>query len=113
MKFAARAALIAYLTMTGVGAGAVSATGIMVQDARGREVNVDNPQRIVSIGGAVTEILYALGAEDRIVAVDTTSLYPPKAMADKPNVGYMRQLLAEGVLGLNPQLVLAIAGSGP
>lgn len=89
------------------------AEDIIVHDARGRDVTIGHPTRIVSIGGAVTEILYALGVEDRVVAVDTTSLYPPKAMVDKPNVGYMRQLSAEGVLGLDPQLVLAIAGSGP
>ncbi|MDB5619413.1 hemin ABC transporter substrate-binding protein [Tardiphaga sp.] len=89
------------------------AEDVIIHDARGRDVAIGHPTRIVSIGGAVTEILYALGVEHRIVAVDTTSLYPPKAMADKPNVGYMRQLSAEGVLGLNPQLVLAIAGAGP
>jgi iron complex transport system substrate-binding protein len=92
---------------------AAPAEDALIRDARGREVSIGHPTRIVSIGGAVTEILYALGAEDRIVAVDTTSLYPPRAMVAKPNVGYMRQLSAEGVLGLNPQLVLAIAGSGP
>jgi iron complex transport system substrate-binding protein len=92
---------------------AAAAEDVVIHDARGRDVTIGHPTRIVSIGGAVTEILYALGAEDRIVAVDTTSLYPPQAMADKPNVGYMRQLSAEGVLGLHPQLVLAIAGSGP
>lgn len=86
---------------------------VTVHDARGRDVAVDNPQRIVSIGGALTEILYALGAEDRVVGVDSSSQFPAKVMTDKPNVGYMRQLSAEGVLGLNPQLVLAIAGSGP
>ena len=50
---------------------------------------------------------------DRIVAVDTTSLYPAEALQQKPNVGYMRALSAEGVLGLNPSLVLAIEGAGP
>lgn len=69
--------------------------------------------RIVAIGGAVTEILYALGHDKEIVGVDTTSLYPPQAMKAKANVGYMRQLSAEGVLGLNPSVVIAIAGSGP
>jgi iron complex transport system substrate-binding protein len=57
--------------------------------------------------------LYALGLSDRIVAIDTTSLYPARALKEKPNVGYMRALAAEGVLGLNPSLVLAIDGSGP
>jgi iron complex transport system substrate-binding protein len=84
-----------------------------VRDARNREVTIENPSRIVSIGGAITEILYALGLEDRIVGVDTTSVYPAAALSGKPNVGYMRQLSAEGVLGLNPSLVFAMQGSGP
>ncbi len=68
--------------------------------------------RIVSIGGSVTEIVYALGAADRLVAVDTTSIYPAEARA-LPNVGYMRALAAEGVLSLKPDLILTIEGSGP
>jgi iron complex transport system substrate-binding protein len=69
--------------------------------------------RIVSIGGAVTEILYGLGADKTIVAVDTTSLYPPRAQSEKASVGYMRALSAEGVLGLRTSLILATEGSGP
>src|SRR5215510_1153296 len=69
--------------------------------------------RIVSIGGAVTEILYALGLEQRIVAVDATSHYPPQALREKRNVGYFRALSPEGVLALNPSLILAIEGAGP
>src|SRR5262245_15288290 len=69
--------------------------------------------RIVSVGGAATEILYALGLEARVIAVDTTSLYPARALKEKPNVGYMRQLSPEGVLGLAPTLILAAEGSGP
>ena len=93
--------------------GAASGAGITVHDARNRDVTVTDSGRIVSIGGAITEILYALGFEDRLAGVDSTSLYPPAALRDKPNVGYMRQLSAEGVLGLNPTLVLAAQGSGP
>ena len=70
------------------------------------------PQRIVSVGGAVTEILYALGEGERIAAVDTTSLYPPEAKAH-PNVGYIRALSAEGVLSLSPDMILMEAGAGP
>jgi iron complex transport system substrate-binding protein len=92
---------------------AASAAGITVHDARDRDVTISDPARIVSIGGAITEILYALGFEDRIAGVDTTSLYPAEALREKANVGYMRQLSAEGVLGLNPSLVLAMQGSGP
>jgi iron complex transport system substrate-binding protein len=89
------------------------ADNITVKDAAGRSIAITDPGRIVSVGGAVTEILYALGLESRIVAVDSTSLYPPRALAEKPSVGYMRQLSPEGVLGLGPSLVLAAEGSGP
>jgi iron complex transport system substrate-binding protein len=94
-------------------AGAARAASITVHDARDRDIRIENPTRIVSIGGAITEILYALGFEDRLAGVDSTSLYPTAALRDKPNVGYMRQLSAEGVLGLNPSLVMAMQGSGP
>ncbi|MGQ4274243.1 heme/hemin ABC transporter substrate-binding protein [Terrihabitans sp. B22-R8] len=70
------------------------------------------PKRIVSIGGAVTEILYRLGLQDSIVAVDETSLYPPET-ASKSNVGYMRALSAEGVLATSPDLILMEDGAGP
>ncbi|MDY8110178.1 ABC transporter substrate-binding protein [Fulvimarina sp. 2208YS6-2-32] len=70
-------------------------------------------ERIVSIGGAITEILYALGEDERIVAVDTTSRYPAEALAQKPDTGYLRRLSAEGVLSLAPDLVLMEEGAGP
>lgn len=72
----------------------------------------DKAARIVSIGGTVTEILYALGQEERIVAVDSTSTYPAAA-AQKPDVGYIRQLSAEGVLSQKPELIVAEEGAGP
>ncbi len=92
---------------------AAEPAAVTVTDAAGRPVAISDPSRIVSVGGAVTEILYALGLERRIIAVDTTSVYPPRVLAEKPSVGYMRQLSPEGVLGLGPSLVLAAEGSGP
>lgn len=68
--------------------------------------------RLVSIGGAVTEIVYALQEGDRLVARDSTSLYPPEA-EKLPDVGYMRALSPEGVIALNPSAILAVEGSGP
>lgn len=62
-------------------------------------------ERIVSIGGDVTEIAFALGAGDELIARDSTSLQPA-AVKPLPDVGYMRQLNAEGILALNPTLVL-------
>jgi iron complex transport system substrate-binding protein len=81
--------------------------------ARSGEAPPIDSSRIVSIGGAVTETIYALGLEGRIVGVDTTSLYPPEALKRVPNVGYMRALSAEGILSLKPSWVIAIDGSGP
>ncbi|MEM7207443.1 MAG: ABC transporter substrate-binding protein [Pseudomonadota bacterium] len=73
----------------------------------------DKPaQRIVSVGGAVTEIIYALGAQARIVGVDTTSLWP-ESTRGLPQVGYLRNLSAEGVLSLNPDLVITTVDAGP
>lgn len=71
-----------------------------------------NGQRVVSIGGAVTEIVAALDGFCRVVATDTTSLYP-RAVFDLPRVGYMRTLAAEGIVALGPSLVLASDRAGP
>lgn len=69
-------------------------------------------QRVVVAGGAITEMVYALGAADSLVGVDTTSLYP--SAADKlPKIGYFRQLSAEGILSLNPSLLLVSDQAGP
>lgn len=68
--------------------------------------------RIVSLGGAVTETAFALGAGDAVVAVDASSLYP-EAATTRPKVGYFRTLAAEGILSTRPTVVLAADGSGP
>ncbi|MBX3518446.1 MAG: ABC transporter substrate-binding protein [Xanthobacteraceae bacterium] len=83
-----------------------------VKDAAGKTVEISDTSKIVTIGGAVTEIVYALGFGDRVVAVDITSTYPA-SVKSLPSVGYMRTLSPEGVLALAPTLVLAIEGSGP
>ena len=69
-------------------------------------------ERVASIGSSVTEIVYLLGQQDRLVARDTTSTEPPEALA-LPDLGYLRALSAEGVLSLRPDLVLMSADSGP
>lgn len=68
--------------------------------------------RVVSVGGAVTETIYALGQESKIVGTDTSSVFP-EAAAKLPQVGYQRTLSAEGVLSLKPSIVLAMAEAGP
>ncbi|MGK5048908.1 heme/hemin ABC transporter substrate-binding protein [Janthinobacterium sp. GB4P2] len=69
-------------------------------------------RRIVSVGGALTEIVYALEAQGELVGVDTTSLYPIVAQ-QLPQVGYARTLSAEGVLSLAPTQLIATEEAGP
>ncbi len=68
--------------------------------------------RMVAAGGSMTEIIYFLGAEERLIAVDTTSTYPAEATA-LPNVGYVRNVSAEGLLSLSPTLIIGEDDMGP
>ncbi|MCV3274005.1 heme/hemin ABC transporter substrate-binding protein [Roseobacter sinensis] len=68
--------------------------------------------RVVSLGGSVTEIVFALGEEHRLVGRDTTSSFPAAA-EDLPDVGYIRALSPEGVLSIQPDLILSEEGAGP
>lgn len=68
--------------------------------------------RVLSIGGGVTEVVAALGEAGRLVGRDTTSTYPATVTA-LPDVGYMRALSPEGVLSVAPDLILLTEGAGP
>ena len=68
--------------------------------------------RIVSLNGDITEILFALGLGDQIVAVDASSNYPEEANS-LPNLGYQRTLSAEAILSYAPTLVIANQDAGP
>jgi len=61
--------------------------------------------RIVSLGGTLTEIVYALGEEKQLVAVDVTSTYPEAASA-LTNLGHASGISAESILGSNPTHVI-------
>ena len=68
--------------------------------------------RVVTIGGPITETVYALGEGGRVVGTDRSSLFPEAILAG-PRLDYFRQTSAEGVLALRPTLVLAVEGTGP
>jgi iron complex transport system substrate-binding protein len=70
------------------------------------------PTHVVSLGGDVTEIAFALGKGDAVAAVDVTSTYPEAALK-LPKVGYVRALSAEGILAMKPDLILASGDAGP
>jgi len=69
--------------------------------------------RIAVAGGSITEIIYFLGEQNRLVAVDQTSNYPDEALQRFPSLGYVRNLSAEGVLSLSPSLLLGEHDMGP
>ena len=79
--------------------------------AEGASVLPDT-SRVASVGGSITEIVYVLGEEAKLVARDSTSVYPEAALK-LPDVGYMRALSPEGVLSISPTGILALEGSGP
>ena len=68
--------------------------------------------RIISAGSTITELLFALGADKKVIAVDLTSRH----YLDKreiPVLGYHRQLGAEGLLALSPTHLIGSAEMGP
>jgi iron complex transport system substrate-binding protein len=70
------------------------------------------PQRIVCIGEAYNEMIYALGAQANLVGVDYSSTYPAE-IKNLPTVGYHRALSAEGILSLKPTLIIHDNNIGP
>ncbi|SEL20931.1 iron complex transport system substrate-binding protein [Bosea lupini] len=102
----AAAAVVSLLALGGLSGSLESLAVVAPAQAQAAE-------RIVAAGGVVTEVLYALGQQDKVVGVDTTSQWPPDALKDKKSVGYVRALSAEGVLSLKPSQVIAAEGAGP
>jgi len=70
------------------------------------------PVRLVSLNGTVTEILFSLGLGERIVGVDTSSIFPPNATKIK-KIGYQRTLTSEGILSFNPTHIIGTDTAGP
>ena len=63
-------------------------------------------KKIVSLGGTMTEIIFALGDGDKVVGVDSTSVHPKKALSLK-QLGYRQNISIEGIASLKPDLVFA------
>ena len=89
-----------------------SALAGTIVDSKEQTITVDNPQRIVTVASNVTETVFALGVGERVVGLDSSSLHPPEAQS-LPKVGYFRQINAEGILSLSPDLVIATDAAGP
>lgn len=93
-------------------AWAQSAAATHLEDASGRKVQIRDAKRVVTLGGGITEIVYALKAGSRVVGTDITSVYPREVLR-LPKVGQDRRVSAEGVIALNPSLVIASKDAEP
>ena len=80
--------------------------------ANAKTTEAINTSRIVTLSGAITEIVFALGAGSQVVGVDASSSYP-RAVNQLAKVSYHRRLSAEGVLSLAPTLIIATSEAGP
>ena len=83
-----------------------AADSIKVIDAEHNIVAITSSKRIVSLNGSTTEILFALGVGDNVVGCDASSTYPKGVKEKLPSIGYQYGLNAEGILSLNPTLVI-------
>ena len=92
----------------------ITALVIIIYYSQESETYLKEPEssRVITIGGAVTEIVWALGGNGQVVAVDQSSTYPPE-VSNLPDVGYIRQINAEGVLAMNPTLILTTQSLAP
>jgi iron complex transport system substrate-binding protein len=89
------------------------AQAITLTDEAGRQVQVpEQVNRIVSLAPSITEIVFALGAGDRLVGVTQFSNYPPRA-EQLPKVGSYVELDIERILDLRPDLVISIKDGNP
>ena len=84
-----------------------------VTDQVGRTVMVpENPKRVIALAPSITEIMYDLGQEKRLVGVTQYSTYPPEAES-LPRVGSYVRLDIEKIVALQPDLCLAIKDGNP
>ena len=87
-------------------------TPVTIVDDFGYEITISSkPQRIVSLAPANTEILFAVGAGDRVVAVTEYCTFPEEA-TKLPVIGGYSTVNIERVVALNPDLILAYYGNG-
>ena len=75
-------------------------------------VALSEEQRLISTDAGATELIFSLGLDKQLVAIDVTS-HLPKGHKELPNIGYHRNLSAEGLLSLQPTAVIGSEFMGP
>ncbi len=112
MKFKVFAALL-FIVFTIFSACSLPENKNAVNNANDKNVNTNETPRIVTVGTAITETVFALGAGEKVVGVDNPSTEYIAEAKDKPKVGARNALNAEGILSLKPTLLITTSDSGP
>ena len=103
---------ILILAMVVFGLPSLASAQISIPSSDGVSVNISDDSRIITMGGSVTETVYALGAGDQVIATDQSSTYPPQVF-QLPKVPYLRAVTSEGILSLNPSLIISSSDVQP
>ena len=105
-----RASLLALFALTFV---ACSSDAVYVEKGKGtEEVSALSPQRIISLSPSTTEVLYGVGAFERVVAVSDYDKFPPE-VSKLPKVGGWSNTNLEQVATLKPDLIIMTASQAP
>lgn len=86
---------------------------VTVKDVNGKDVTVTDVSRIVPLSGDIAEITYDLGLAANVAGVDVSAVYPAGQWDALPKIGFERNLAAEGILSLNPTVVIGKQTAGP
>lgn len=92
---------------------AVPQLPVTIQDVSGNDVTIEDASRIIPLSGDIAEIVFELGLAANVVGVDVSAVYPAGQWDALPKVGFERQLSAEGILSLNPTVVIGKEQAGP
>jgi iron complex transport system substrate-binding protein len=86
---------------------------VTVTGADGNDVTVSDISRIIPLNGDIAEIVWALGLGGNVVGVDVSATYPAEETNKLPQIGYQRDLAAEGILSLEPTVIIGDQDAGP
>jgi len=99
-------------TCAWVAKGGAATAAVALALVAGAALAAPAAERLVCVSKQINEFMFAIGAQDLIVARDLTSVYPP-AITKIPSVGYHRALSAEGILSAKPTTFLTDGNVGP
>ena len=88
------------------------AAGTFVDQLERRVTVSEDPLRVISLAPSITEIIYALGQENRLIGVTRYSDFPDAA-TKLPKIGSYVRIDLERILALNPDLCIAIKDGNP